>query len=95
MKTGGIGSPSLGITLNQEFTTQDVPFCAQPIFQGTAFSAAPLNIELIGPCGSVGLGLPVLEYPRIQHVVRSPQVPTDLGHRMDGLSHQPYRLTLT
>jgi hypothetical protein len=43
-------------------------------------SEAPLNIDLIGPCGSVGLGLPVLGDPRIQHVVRSPQVSTDLGH---------------
>lgn len=48
-KTNGIGSPSLGITLNREFTTQDVPFCIQPIFQGTAFSAAPLNIRAHRP----------------------------------------------
>lgn len=48
-KTSGIGSPSLGITLNREFTTQDVPFCIQPIFQSTAFSVAPLNTEFIGP----------------------------------------------
>ena len=94
-KTNGIGSPSLGITPNREFTTQDFPFCIQPIFQGTAFSAAPFNIELRGPCGSVGLGLQVQGDPRRQHVVRSPQVSTDLGHRTDGLSHQPYRLTLT
>ena len=40
-KTSGIGSPSLGITLKREFTTQDFPFCIQPIFQDTAFSAAP------------------------------------------------------
>jgi hypothetical protein len=79
----------------REFTTQDVPFCIQSIFQGTAFSAAPLNIELIGPCGSVGLGLPVLGGPRIQHVVRSPQVPTDLDHGVGGLTHQPPRRPLT
>jgi hypothetical protein len=28
------------------------PFCIQPIFQGTAFSTTPLDIQLIGPYGN-------------------------------------------
>jgi hypothetical protein len=52
------------------------------------YSAAPLNTDLIGPCGAVGLGLPVQGGPRIQHVVRRPQVPTGPGAH-GGRTHAP------
>lgn len=36
--------------LTWKFTTHNFPLCVQPIFHGTAFSAAPLDIQLISPC---------------------------------------------
>lgn len=35
--------------------THNVPFCIRTIFQGTAFSAVPLNIQLVSPCDDAGM----------------------------------------
>jgi hypothetical protein len=54
-----------------------------------------LGLGALGrPCGAVGLGLPMLGGPAIQHVLRNPQVPRHLGHRVSGFTHQLHRLPL-
>ena len=43
-----------------------------------AQSAAPVSMSDDGDC--LGLGLPVMGAPAIQHMLRNPQVPSHLGH---------------